>query len=437
MKVLFTAKNKLNSLVNGLATSGLEDAYQAANAIKTMEIKHFGGDRIVLSANNGKTVADYFQTQLERQLLAVQFGLAQFKFSIFLVTPDVEIKTINAKQKEPSNYQQESESLTTVAKLKFIESVVSKYRTHSQTEPQAIEAEFVAETPKSEPPEPINEVAPTNQLSPANLNRLDRIPKAQRGSFLQNFANLGKEMSPEYEMEMVKELRKLRQQEQTAIRWILLLVIIPLVLQITCKTFIFTPLLNQFFDANLQHIVINSELKQEALAEYSRAKEMLEIDQLLGLSPELSPQKVKETLQEIASELYHETGYKQQQGLANLLADVVALLTFVSLGYMNRDKLLLIKGLINRTFQGFSDTIKAFILILVTDMFVGFHSPEGWEVVLGGIAHHFGLPENHNAIFLFIATVPVIMDSYFKLWIFNYLTRSSPSSVAILEKMNQ
>ncbi|MBD2211901.1 hypothetical protein H6G27_18805 [Nostoc linckia FACHB-104] len=275
-------------------------------------------------------------------------------------------------------------------------------------------------------------------FAPVNLERLDRIPKVKRGgSFLQNLTSLRKQMSPEYEMQIVTELRKLRKQERTAIRWLILLIIVPLIIQISTKNLIFTPILEHSFDSQPQYIGINSKFQEETLAEYNRAKEILEIKQLLGLSPEMSVEKQKQAHQEIARDLYRETGYKQQEGLANLLGDAVALLSFANLAYMNRDKLFLIKSLINRTFQGFSDTTKAFILILVTDMFVGFHSPEGWEVVLGGIAHHFGLPENHNAIFLFIATVPVIMDSCFKLWIFNYLTRSSPSSVAILEKMNQ
>ncbi|HEY9801612.1 MAG TPA: hypothetical protein V6D25_14745 [Leptolyngbyaceae cyanobacterium] len=120
MKFLFTTKNKLNDLVNGLATSGLEDAYRAANAIRVIEVKHFGGDRIVLSANNGKTVTDYFQTQLERQLLTVRIGLTQFKLSSLFATPADEIQTINTNPKaipEPSNYQQEQDSLNVVVAL--------------------------------------------------------------------------------------------------------------------------------------------------------------------------------------------------------------------------------------------------------------------------------------------------------------------------------
>jgi hypothetical protein len=70
-------------------------------------------------------------------------------------------------------------------------------------------------------------------------------------------------------------------------------------------------------------------------------------------------------------------------------------------------------------------------------MFVGFHSPHGWEVVLEGIASHLGLPANRNLIFLFIATFPVILDAMFKFWVFRYLSMLSPSAVATYRNMNE
>ncbi|MCY7284308.1 MAG: proton extrusion protein PcxA, partial [Cyanobacteria bacterium CAN_BIN43] len=79
----------------------------------------------------------------------------------------------------------------------------------------------------------------------------------------------------------------------------------------------------------------------------------------------------------------------------------------------------------------------AFFIILLTDMFVGFHSPHGWEVVLESVSKHFGLPADRNFIFLYIATFPDILDTMFKYWIFRYLNRASPSSVATYRNMNE
>jgi hypothetical protein len=86
---------------------------------------------------------------------------------------------------------------------------------------------------------------------------------------------------------------------------------------------------------------------------------------------------------------------------------------------------------------GLSDSAKAFLIILFTDIFVGFHSPHGWEVILEGLASHLGIQPNHSAIFLFIATFPVILDTILKYWIFRYLNRISPSAVATLKNMNE
>ena len=57
-------------------------------------------------------------------------------------------------------------------------------------------------------------------------------------------------------------------------------------------------------------------------------------------------------------------------------------------------------------------------------------------MLLQSISSHLGLPSEENFIMLFIATFPVILATIFKYWIFRYLNRVSPSSVATLRNMN-
>jgi hypothetical protein len=66
---------------------------------------------------------------------------------------------------------------------------------------------------------------------------------------------------------------------------------------------------------------------------------------------------------------------------------------------------------------------------------VGFHSPHGWEVFLESAMDHFGLAENEDFIFLFVATFPVLLDTVIKYWIFRYLNKLSPSTVATYHTM--
>nr|YP_009706056.1 chloroplast envelope membrane protein [Viburnum brachybotryum]QFQ35592.1 chloroplast envelope membrane protein [Viburnum brachybotryum] len=83
-----------------------------------------------------------------------------------------------------------------------------------------------------------------------------------------------------------------------------------------------------------------------------------------------------------------------------------------------------------------SDTIKAFSILLLTDLCIGFHSPHGWELMIGSVYKDFGFVHNDQIISGLVSTFPVILDTIFKYWIFRYLNRVSPSLVVIYHSMN-
>ncbi|MEC4991872.1 MAG: proton extrusion protein PcxA, partial [Oscillatoria sp. PMC 1068.18] len=144
-------------------------------------------------------------------------------------------------------------------------------------------------------------------------------------------------------------------------------------------------------------------------------------------------EKLSEKAEEIAEEFKH----KSDRAIANIFADLTGLISFSLVVVFNPQGVEALKSFLNSIIYDLSDSAKAFILILFTDIFVGFHSPHGWEVILEGLASHFGLPANHSFIFLFIATFPVVLDTIFKYWIFRYLNQISPSAVATLKNMNE
>nr|YP_010708450.1 chloroplast envelope membrane protein [Scutellaria caryopteroides]WCR48700.1 chloroplast envelope membrane protein [Scutellaria caryopteroides] len=95
---------------------------------------------------------------------------------------------------------------------------------------------------------------------------------------------------------------------------------------------------------------------------------------------------------------------------------------------------------LNSWAQGFlynlSDTIKAFLILLLTDLCIGFHSPHGWELMIGSVYKDFGFGHNDQIISGLVSTFPVILDTILKYWIFRYLNRVSPSLVVIYHSMN-
>ncbi|MFM7171030.1 MAG: proton extrusion protein PcxA, partial [Cyanobium sp.] len=146
-------------------------------------------------------------------------------------------------------------------------------------------------------------------------------------------------------------------------------------------------------------------------------------------------EELQKQLQVRAQELKEEADRESTEAVKNVFADLLGLLGFAAVCLFGQRDIQVLRGFIDELVYGLSDSAKAFAIILFTDIFVGFHSPEGWTVLLDGVAEHLGLPARENFILLFIATFPVVLATIFKYWIFRYLNRVSPSSVATLRNM--
>nr|YP_010830802.1 envelope membrane protein [Potamogeton maackianus]WFF50691.1 envelope membrane protein [Potamogeton maackianus] len=104
---------------------------------------------------------------------------------------------------------------------------------------------------------------------------------------------------------------------------------------------------------------------------------------------------------------------------------------------MRSEELAILNSWVQEFLYNLSDTIKAFSILLVTDLWIGFHSPHGWELMIGSFYNDFGLAHNEKIISGLVSTFPVILDTIVKYWIFHYLNRVSPSLVVIYHSMNE
>lgn len=385
----------------------LDAAYDDAQAIQLLEAQYYDGGKITCTPEQSKTVYDYVRSLRDRKLWQIRANLAQFSLNSFV---------LNQGATGPEG---DREDPAVVEKLDFIEAIISKYRESPEDDLAQAAAQMEAEDrqrlPASDTPTPAMGSTGTSR----SLGLLG-----------------GRSLSPQYEQQVVQELRLQRKQQQVALRWLVVLIVIPLLVGLLTRHLVFEPLLGNYSETNPDRIELSSEIREEFALKLSNYREMIEIQELMGMIPEMSPEMKREEVSLKATELWREAREEELTGLKNLMADAVALAVFTGLVYFNRSRLAILRSVTNRTFLNLSDPAKVFLFILLTDMFVGFHSAEGWAVILNGIGAHFGLPENEAAVGLFIATVPVILDSCIKFWIFSYLTRFSPSSSAIYERMN-
>jgi hypothetical protein len=496
----------------------LDQAYDAALIIKAIEDEHFDGQAIspATAAYSENTFA-YFQAELKKYLKIAELRLAEFKSSrSFFNTTDASASVRGSANAGNFHLQNSDQAAVILEKLKFVDQVIDRYH------PRVAESLSLVPIPppSSSPVNGLNQATPSSESSAlrSQADTLSSPPPSTRleksdglldktgvlpRTILGTVNRIKRDLDPDSERQVVQSFRNTKAKTVIAIRFLLMLIIIPLLTQQISKTFLVGPIVDRLRPAiDQSDIFINFELEEAALKEMVAFRERLEFDKILGRTPAIgeekrepaplpreptapaeSPSEPKKSdgksetsgkateRSESPSALKHneeksvlkqpsnppegrpltneerivekareiaQTYYKQgSSAIKNIFADLISLGAFACVIAFNSRAIAVLKSFIDETVYGLSDSAKAFIIILFTDTFVGFHSPHGWEVLIESVSKHFGIPANQAFASMFIATFPVLLDTIFKYWIFRYLNQVSPSAVATYRNMNE
>lgn len=268
------------------------------------------------------------------------------------------------------------------------------------------------------------------------LPSLSRSPEVLPRSLIGVVDQVRRQLDPEAEASVVAGFRRRRDSTLVSLRVLLLLILVPVLVQQSTRLFVVSPLVDRYAPNSTFLSYPKPALEEKAVEQLRVFQAEIEFDALLKGNPLPSREELQAQLATKAQALKDQADNESTEAIKNVIADLFALLGFVVVCLLCQRDLQVLRGFIDELIYGLSDSAKAFAIILFTDIFVGFHSPEGWTVLLDGVAHHIGVPARENFIMLFIATFPVVLATIFKYWIFRYLNRVSPSSVATLRNMN-
>ncbi|MEM9137138.1 MAG: proton extrusion protein PcxA [Cyanobacteria bacterium P01_F01_bin.42] len=428
----------------------IAEAYQAAIAIKRIEDEYFEGQPISAQDPKHGAIAAYFQGDLNKNLRLIRNRLNTLKVSRFFmegsapkVRSQVDVTRVNPSlftSEETRSAAQYTSELETdlpkdelLQKLAFIDEVLRHYSASKRPDRRDSKA-------SSKPNSLLDSFYEGGFISDdvgndeSSLSSASFIPR----SILQTASRFKKELNPDPEMEaeIIQDFRSSRNRTRAATRFLLLLVLLPLLSQQMSKALVIGPIVNQLNPPESLELQINPAVERRVLEELTVYKERLEFNNLISEEP-LSAPEMNQDLRAKAQSLYQDYESELREPIKNIFADGVSLVVFAVLIATGKREISILKAFFDEILYGISDSAKAFILILFTDVFVGFHSPHGWEVVIEGTLEHFGLPQNHAFINMFIATFPVMLDTVFKYWIFRYLNQVSPSAVATYRNMNE
>jgi hypothetical protein len=429
----------------------IDAAYRAAIKIKAIEDDHFAG-KIVSnkSVEYSSSVMKVFKGDVKNYLNTINARLIEFKISRgLLIFSNTQANDSSQSIVRYTNGFDDTRELTVIEKLAFIDAITDKYKTSAVQELEITPTRRLEKSSKNNrliinknnPSLAFNQSMKDNNGKETNTETITDKTSVLPRSFMRTLNRIRQEIDPQSEdteEEVIKKFRKSRNKTAISVRFLLILIIVPLLTHQVTKSLFVTPLVQKYFDDHEQQVLfINQDMEEEAFMELQRYEERLDFRSIIGLAPPLSPEEKEVEIKNKAEELSEEFRKQGVNAISNVFADFFSLIAFGGIIFFCKREIQIIKSFLDEIAYGLSDSAKAFLIILVTDMFVGYHSPHGWEVILEGIARHLGLPENRDFNFLFIATFPVILDTVLKYWIFRYLNRISPSSVATYKNMNE
>nr|YP_009975000.1 envelope membrane protein [Turpinia montana]QNK04000.1 envelope membrane protein [Turpinia montana] len=183
---------------------------------------------------------------------------------------------------------------------------------------------------------------------------------------------------------------------------------------------------------------LNDIQEKRILEKFIELEELFLLDEIIKEYPQTHLQKLrigigmhKETIQLI--KMHNEDRIHM---ILHFSTNIICFVILSGYSILGNEELVILNSWVQEFLYNLSDTIKAFSILLLTDLCIGFHSPHGWELMIGYVYKDFGFVYNDQILSGLVSTFPVILDTILKYCIFRYLNRVSPSLVVIYHSMN-
>lgn len=183
-------------------------------------------------------------------------------------------------------------------------------------------------------------------------------------------------------------------------------------------------------------IFLNLIKEKSILKKFIEFEELFLLDEMLKEYPETRLENLRIGIYKQTIQLIKTHNQDCIHMILHFSTNLIYFLILSGYSILGNQQLIILNSWVQEFIYNLSDTIKAFSILLLTDLCIGFHSTHGWELMIGSVYKDFGFTQNDQIISGLVSTFPVILDTIFKYWIFRYLNRVSPSLVVIYHSMN-
>nr|QKV48030.1 envelope membrane protein [Tipularia josephi] len=192
-----------------------------------------------------------------------------------------------------------------------------------------------------------------------------------------------------------------------------------------------------WWNTRQSEIILNDIQEKDVLEKFMELEELFLLDEMIKEYSETHMQRLRIGMHKETIQLVQRQNESHLHIILHFSTNLICFAILSGYFFLGNEELFILNSWIQEFLYNLSDTIKAFLILLVTDLWVGFHSTHGWELMIGSIYNDFGLAQNDQILSGLVSTFPVILDTIVKYCIFHFLNRVSPSLVVIYHSMNE
>nr|YP_009548503.1 chloroplast envelope membrane protein [Tryonia myriophylla]AYW15324.1 chloroplast envelope membrane protein [Tryonia myriophylla] len=302
----------------------------------------------------------------------------------------------------------------------FDSQISSRQRSSFQTNEKLIE-------------KPLNCKLANSRDSPAAYEPINLVPR----SVTRTLSRFKAELTNQSSLLVYNDFDLAKNQASASLQYVAFFLFLPLLLREATRNWFLEPWIRGWWNKNQIQVFLSSLQEEQALKQLRETEALLWLDDVISNFADMRLQNsdvdaCDETTR--LATIYNDLTINLLLQLATNGISIAILIIFFLSG---RKRFAVSNSWVQELFYSLNDTMKAFFILLMTDLCVGFHSPHGWEIIIGIFFEQFGLIPNKYVIPRFVSTFPVILDTVFKYWIFRHLNRTSPSIVATYHTMSE
>jgi CemA family len=420
----------------------LNNAYEASKKVRDLQKNYLSYKSDKSYRRSAENAAMYMHTAVNQLEFEIYWKLIEFKISRYFISIFLNLYCIFSKRDisfyDLSNYLSNNTKKTSKSfdlmkrRLAWIEAVLLdlqslKNSSWNESSNYLVQGTFNQAVRRSW----LTYLTPKQESM--TYDSIGLVPR----SIIRTISRFTAELRGQSASLVISEFRLAKYQAVASLQYLVCLILLPWVVSTLSKNFFFEPFAENWWNTSHIQIFLCISQQEKALEELKKFEELLWLDTIMTNQKVIKTDELIVQIREISMNLADKYNHDSINTVIHPFTDLVAILTIGLLVIFGKKRLTILNSWSQEVFHSLSDTMKAFLIVFLADLCIGFHSRHGWEVLTRLFLEHLGFPHSKHFISCFTSIAPVIFHTLFKYWVFRDLSRISPSIVANYDAMNE